>query len=98
MGISVIKIKRIQFIEKSKEIVKITDPKLFGDQTEFLNGVQYFVNAPNQSIMSVSGILLFNDMVDRLLTVRKQCIDYIQQNQDIIINVSKKKIIKIIIK
>lgn len=87
-GISLIQIKKRQFIEKSQKVVQMTDSKIFGDQTEFINAVKLFVEAPDQSIMSASGIILFNDMVDRLLTVRQNCIEYIQNNQNIILNVS----------
>lgn len=86
-GIQVIKIKKESFIKQAKKIASDTDTELFGNQDEYVKAVQLFVNAPNQRIMSASGILLLNGYIQAVISTRRRCIRYIQNpdNRDIVL-------------
>merc|ERR1711879_160530 len=85
-GISLVKINKKKFMKQAQEIVDKTDKELFGPQEEYLKGLEKFVTAPDQSLMSASGILLFNGLVQRLLNTREKAIEYIQIHQDVIVH------------
>ena len=86
-GVPLVKISEEKFMKQAQEIVDKTNTELFGSQEEYLKGLRLFLSAPDQSLMSASGILLFNGLVQRLLNVRSQAIDYIQAHQDVIVHV-----------
>lgn len=91
-GVSLIKISEQKMMKQAQEIVDKTDEEIFGSQEEYLKGLKLFLSAPDQSLMSASGILLFNGLVQRLLNTRREVINYIQAHQDVIVAVCFLKI------
>lgn len=86
-GVSLLKINEAKMMKQAQEIVDKTDVEIFGSQEEYLKGLKLFLSAPDQSLMSASGILLFNGLVQRLLNTRKEVVNYIQAHQDVILSV-----------
>merc|ERR1712137_265508 len=84
-GLALVRIKRDQFLAEAQEIARMTDPQIFGPQEDFVEAVGRFVNAPDQSRMSGSGIILLNYFISRCLSVRRETIEYIQRHPDTII-------------
>jgi len=82
LGISLLKVEKQKFLKKTDEIVSITDTTLFGPQEEYKKGVQLWLDGPDQSIMSGSGIILYNGLTERLLNTRRWVVEYIQQHRE----------------
>jgi len=85
-GVQIIKIKSEEFIKRAKQIAADTDPEIFGPQEDFIEGVTLWVTGPDQSLMSGSGIILFNGLTERLLNTRRWVVEYIQQNREAVLN------------
>merc|ERR1712137_582582 len=85
-GVPLVKINEKKFMKQAQEIVDKTDTELFGSQEEYLKGLKLFLSAPDQSLMSASGILLFNGLVQRLLNVRRSVVRYVQENRDVVVH------------
>ena len=81
-------------MKQAKKIVAQTDKDLFGQQDEYLQGLKLFLAAPDQKLMSASGILLLNGLIQAILHTRRRSIQYIQSHKDTIIHVSSKNILR----
>jgi hypothetical protein len=86
-GIAPFKIKRAQFIEQARRIVSKTDTTVFGNQDEFVRGVESFVNSVSEQSMPASGIFLLNGLMERILNTRETVTEYINANSTEIMQV-----------
>lgn len=82
VGVRAFSVKRAYFISKAKRIVANTDKRVFGDQEELVRGVEAFVNGVSEDVMSASGIVLLNGLLERLLSTREIATNYIQEHAD----------------
>ena len=81
------KINEKKFMQQAQKIANQTDTDIFGPQDEYLRGFRLFLAAPDQKLMSASGILLLNGLVQGILNSRRRSIEYIQAHRDVILSV-----------
>jgi len=81
-GITVIRIKRKQFLEQAERIASSTDTTLFGPQDEYLRAVRLWLDGPDPKLMSGTGTILYNGLTERILNTRQWVIEYIQSHRE----------------